>query len=206
VPTFAPFDFVGGPGTGSFEATGTTYIKVLYPVETTVTAPTFLAFDTITQQYVINITTTSQQIGLRDKTYFINVNPLTSTRTCHLLTSVNYTTQVVNYAQALERSAFLGFTSYTGVVKDPGTCGTLVGASFIQDPLSRILQWNTELYISAIPGVCVPSKLAITFTYDSWKFKRPDPSVFQLDPLCDIPLTNYCEAYYPCDVVAGVPF
>lgn len=205
-PTFAALNW---EESGPFCATGNGSFFQLYPFEFLLVdgVPTKLCFDTLHSRNFLQVTPFNLQWSFPNGSYFLNPNssgfPL-----CYYEPNYTYDDFLVKYSSAREISTTLGRRNYLGLVKDPGTCNTTVAVQVVNaQPFfgrSKVIQYASQFYLSAVPGSCVPEKLAIVFNYEQWTFRTPDPALFQLPPTCLNNPLPYCPSFYPCDVV-GIP-
>lgn len=215
VPSRLSFNFESG---GSYSIQGTTYIADLtangsVPSPTTYQAG--FAIDTVGQQYFMNISNTSQQIGFPNGTYFVNFNPVTRAEECWYRNDVNYPSLITLYHNAIQDGSTIFQKQYSGLIKDVGTCGTPVNAHFTTVSFlgkEFLQQWTTALYLNGLPRLCYPVKVSLTFEYDlgTLRLGTPSESFFQLPSICfntsTTPSTDYCSAYYGCNVLGDLAY
>jgi len=201
VATLEPFNWEKG---GSYLATGTFVGKSLFPVISNAsTSPSSFAIDPTTQRYAWQINQDNIQYGLPNGTYVTGVND-----TCYLI-PLTYSDFVRVYASAVEVSAgiltSLGILStYSGLVRDPGTCNMYAGVTLTQGIGGRIVNFGFGQVLNLGPTVglpypaFIPGHVAGAIRYDTWKNGVPAASYFQLPPQCyQATPRDYCEWYYP---------
>jgi hypothetical protein len=202
VPSWKPFNWIEEDK--GYTATGTGYFQFDYPVGIPqVSFPSGAAFDTDNHRYVLQITPQNFQWGFANGTYF--VNPNATRANCYYEPNYSYLDFIDKYKQVTARSVYGLRTTYTGVVKDPGTCNTTTAITMVQGKQGQVIQYNAQFYLTLVPGLCIPEKLSLTFYYDTWHKGTPNASLFQLPHECFNPFP-YCSAYYPCDIQGAVPF